>query len=107
MGRRAQPKKVKANAKPSLARTSPQDRTDKVLDLEKRLAEALKREAEGQEQQAATSEILRIIASSPTDLRPVFDAMAESAARLCSAYDASIFQRDGDVLRLVAHHGPI
>jgi GAF domain-containing protein len=62
---------------------------------------------EALERQTATSEILRIIASSPTHLQPVLDAMAESAARLCSAYDASIFQLDGDVLRLVAHHGPV
>src|SRR5262249_42145777 len=62
---------------------------------------------ESLDQQTATSEILRIIASSPTDLQPVLDAMAESAARLCSAYDADIFQLDDDMLHLVAHHGPI
>src|SRR5262249_40409926 len=56
---------------------------------------------ESLDQQTATSEILRIIASSPTDLQPVLDAMAESAARLCSAYDADIFQLDDDMLHLV------
>ncbi len=63
--------------------------------------------SESQEQQAATSEILRVIASSPTDVQPVFAAMAASAARLCEALDAAIYRVDGDVLRLVAHEGSI
>jgi GAF domain-containing protein len=62
---------------------------------------------EALEQQTATGEILRVIASSPTDVQPVFDAVAESAARLCGVPNVTIFRRDGDSLRLVAHHGPI
>jgi hypothetical protein len=60
-----------------------------VGDLEKRLAEALKREA-------ASSEILRVISRSPSELQPVLDAVTERAARLCEALDASILLRDGD-----------
>src|SRR5438552_11486877 len=74
MGRRAKPAKVKAQAKRPLVRKSLKDEGAKVRDLEKRLAEALtlkaealKREAEALEQQRATSEILRVIGSSPTD----------------------------------------
>src|SRR5205814_2139483 len=59
------------------------------------------------EQQTATSEILRVIAGSPTDVQPVFAAMAASAARLCDAFDATIFQIDGDRLRVAVHDGPI
>ena len=59
--------------------------------------------SEGLEREAATSEILRVISSSPTDVQPVFAAVLKSAARLCDAHDATIFQVAGDGLRLVAH----
>src|SRR5215813_897169 len=52
---------------------------------------------ESLEQQTATSEILGVIASSPTDIQPVLDAVAATAARLCDASDAQIFQVEGDV----------
>jgi len=57
--------------------------------------------------QTATSDILRVISGSQTDVQPVFDAIAQSAARLCEAADVSIFRVDGDRLDFVAHHGPI
>src|SRR5262249_6351188 len=62
---------------------------------------------EALEQQSATSEILGVIASSPTEIQPVLDAIAENAARICNANDATIRLAEGDVLRLVAHRGPI
>ena len=61
---------------------------------------------EALDQQTATSEILRVITSSPTDLQPVLDAIAESAARLCNAKDAVIRLVEENVLRLAAHKGP-
>ena len=60
---------------------------------------------ESLEQQTATSEILGVIASSPTDIQPVLDAVAASAARLCDATDAVINRLDGDVVHQVAVHG--
>src|SRR4051794_16660242 len=57
------------------------------------------------EQQTATGKILQVIASSPTDLQSVLDAIAESAARLCRADGARIFLVHGAVQRGVATYG--
>jgi signal transduction histidine kinase/HAMP domain-containing protein len=63
--------------------------------------------SESLEQQTATAEILGVIASSPTDLQPVLDTIAENAARVCGADDVNIRLVEGNVLRLVAHQGSI
>src|SRR5688572_9104197 len=74
-----------------------------VIALENvRLFQELK---ESLEQQTATSEILGVIASSPTDIQPVLDAVAESAARLCDATDAQIVRVEGDFVRTAASYG--
>ena len=79
-----------------------------VIDELKRALEGRTRElAEAREQQAATAEILRVISGSPINLRRVFTEIAVSAARLCDAYDAMIHLLEGDILVMVAHHGPI
>ena len=62
---------------------------------------------EALEQLTATSEILRVIASSPTDIQPVLDVVAENAARLCDAVDGVVGRREGDELRIVAKYGAI
>src|SRR4029453_3319306 len=57
------------------------------------------------DQQTATSEILRVISSAQTDVKPVFDAIVRNAVRLCGA-DHSIAARfDGELLYPLAHHG--
>ena len=62
---------------------------------------------ESREEQSATSDILRMIARSPTELQPVLDAIAERAARLCDAENAAVFRVDGSFYRVAAHFGPI
>ena len=114
MRRRAKPAKVSVKGKrPPAPRLSKTEDT-RVRDLEQHLAEARRREAEASmresealEQQAATSEILHVISSSPADIQPVLDAVAESAARLCTAPDVSIFLREAEHLRVAARHGSI
>jgi GAF domain-containing protein len=66
-------------------------------ELEKKLTEAL-------EQQAATSEILRVISTSPTDVQPVFETIVRSAVSLCGSLFANVFRFDGELLHFVAGH---
>ena len=60
--------------------------------------------SESLEQQTATSEVLKVISSSASDLQTVFDTMAENAVRLCEAERGYIFQFDGKLLRAVASY---
>jgi GAF domain-containing protein len=59
------------------------------------------------ERQTATSEILSVISSSPTDIQPVFDAVVENAARLCDAPNANVFRVEGDVMRKASQYGSV
>jgi two-component system NtrC family sensor kinase len=95
MGRRAKPPKGKSNVKRPPACEPLKNDGARVRDLEKRLAEAL-------DQQAATSEILRVISGSPTDIQPVFDTIAQNARRLCAADVGAALLYDGAMIRLVS-----
>jgi len=118
MDRRARPKKKKAETKPARAHKGPKEDGAKIRDLEKRLAEALKREAEAleqvqtggselveaQEQRAATAEILRVISRSPSDVQPVFEVVLASGVRLCRASFGGVFRFDGELIHFVTSH---
>src|SRR5262249_49532936 len=57
--------------------------------------------------QTASGNILKVIASTPTNAEPALKAIVESACDLCEAYDGVLVLKDGDDLRRGAHHGPI
>jgi len=73
--------------------------------LNEKVAQLTRERDELLEQQAATSEVLRVISASPGELQPVFDAMLKNATRICEATVGNLFLYDGDYFRAVAVHG--
>src|SRR6266536_2988824 len=80
-------------------------REKSYADFKQQLDIRTKELTEALEQQTATSEILRVISSSPTDVQPVFDMIAQSAARLCKARFCHVFRFDGELMHFAASHG--
>ena len=91
------PRGQNAPKRQSNRRSAADDLEFEVAQLKRELHEAL-------EQQTATSEVLQVISSSPSDLQPVFESMLENAVRLCEAKFGNIYRCDGDTLHLVATH---
>jgi len=75
--------------------------------LQEQLDQRTRERDEALERETATSEILRIISNSPTDLQSALGAIAESAARLLDVAGAEILRVEGDGLRLMAKHGAL
>ena len=75
-----------------------------AADAAERIALLTRERNEALEQQAATSEILGVIRRSPTNAQPVFDAIVESASRLCDAVFSVVWRYDGDLIHYVASH---
>jgi GAF domain-containing protein len=96
MDREAKTAKAKVGAKLSPVRRSRPRAAADTRSVEHRLADALA-------QQAATSEILRVMSASPTDIQPVMDAVAEQAASLCHSPFARVILAEGDLMRPLAH----
>jgi GAF domain-containing protein len=93
------------------ARAHVSDEPNSLIELKKQLeartrelGEARRHLSEALEQQTATSEILRVISSSPGELEPVFQAMLENATRICEAKFGTLFLCEGDAFRVASMH---
>jgi hypothetical protein len=98
---------TKAKTRVDRTRQPRADLEQQLKACRRELAQAREHLVEALEEQTATSEVLRIISNSPTEIQPVLDAVGENAARLCDANNVVIFRREGDLLRLVASYGGI
>ena len=78
--------------------------TPSVAELQDQVSALTRELAQAREQQTATSEVLRVISSSPGDLGPLFATMLENAVRVCDAAFGNIYRWDGDALNLAAAH---
>src|SRR5215467_3549553 len=75
-----------------------------IVDLQEQLGRRTHERDEALEQLSATSEVLKVISSSPSELKPVFDAILEHATRICEAKFGTMWLREGDAFRVVALH---
>ena len=96
---------IGAKARVGRARKTRADLEQQLKACRREIAHARERLAEAMSQQTATSEMLRIISSSP--IQSMLDAVAENAARLCDANNAEIFRLEDNLLRLAASYGEI
>jgi GAF domain-containing protein len=106
-GRKLRLTGVKAKSRVGRARLSRADLEQQLKACRREIAQVRERLVEALEEQTATSEVLRIISNSPTEIAPVLHAVGENAARLCDANNAVIFRLEDDLLRLVASYGEI
>jgi class 3 adenylate cyclase/putative methionine-R-sulfoxide reductase with GAF domain len=98
-----------------LARKSVRPFTDRQIELVKNFAaqaviaientRLLNELKQSLDQQTATSDVLRVISSSPAELEPVFSALLENATRICEAKFGTLFRLEGDDLHLAAQFG--
>jgi signal transduction histidine kinase len=99
------PRRKKPARKPRPGPKPARRRAPAPAKLQDLLAQRTRERDEALEQQAATAEVLRVIASSPGELEPVFNAMLANATRICEAKFGTLFRYDGKLAYRVASVG--
>src|SRR5215472_9640993 len=94
-----------AARKPAVRRGSAIDQETEFARVIHERDQALEQLSEALEQQTATSEVLRVISSSPGELGPVFDTVLENATRLCEAHFGILYRFEDDAFRAIALRG--
>jgi len=103
-------KQVKKRLRKTVAlkrREAPKARRSFTITNETEVVRLTRALHDAQEQQTATSEVLKVISASPSALQPVLEVVARSAGRFCEADDVTIFERDGENLHAAAHWGVV
>ena len=94
-----------AKTKRRIASSVTHHQAPSVADLQAQLEHRTTELDRALERQTATADILSVIASSPSDVQPVFEAIAESAARLCQAEFCNVFRFDGELIHFMHSYG--
>lgn len=103
-GKAAKAERLTAPAVTHRSRSSDTDLVEQLDRPSPELAEARRQLTEALEQQTATSEVFKVISSSPGDLEPVFNTILQNAVRICEAKFGDLWLADGDAFRLAATH---
>ena len=91
-------------AKRGAASKTPRKRRLSALNRDTEVARLARELAEAREQQTATSEVLRVIGTSPSDEQPVYQTIVRNAVSLCGSLFALVFRFDGELLHFAAGH---
>src|SRR6516162_8481656 len=104
---RASSKLAKARGRKAKALKAVRRSSSSASGQETEVARLTRELDDAQEQQSATAEVLRIISASRTELQPVLEVVVRSAARYCKADDVTLFELDGQALRIAGHWGAV